>query len=69
MLFRSGLLQKLVDQRGFAVVDVRDNGDITEILNHRSTRGLRRKSRALYRIKDEIALLILYALAHLSRIP
>ncbi len=29
-----GLLQQLIDQSGLAMVDVGDNGDVAEILNH-----------------------------------
>ena len=30
----AGLLQQLVDQSGFAVVNVGDNGNISEVLDH-----------------------------------
>ena len=31
---RARLLQQLVDQGGFTVIDVRDDGDITKFFNH-----------------------------------
>jgi hypothetical protein len=32
---RTGLAQQLVDERGFAVIDVRDDGDVAKFLSHR----------------------------------
>jgi hypothetical protein len=31
---RAGLLQQLIDEGGFAMIDVGDDGDISEIVNH-----------------------------------
>ncbi len=36
----AGLLEQLVDERGLAVVDVRDNGDVAELLDHKNVPGV-----------------------------
>jgi hypothetical protein len=42
-------LEELVDERGLAVVDVRDNGDVAELLDHKEyLEDYLRKGRALY---------------------
>jgi hypothetical protein len=45
---RAGLTKELVDERGLAVVDVGDDGDVAKVLNHEfGRRGLDKRSRSL----------------------
>ena len=45
----AGLLEELVDQRGLAVVDVGDDGDVAELLDHKGyLDDYLQKGRALY---------------------
>ena len=37
----AGLLQEFVDERGLAVVDVGDDGDVAQLLDHKVTWTLR----------------------------
>jgi hypothetical protein len=38
---RTGLLQQLINQGGFTMVDVRDDGDVTQIFDHNFASGIR----------------------------
>ena len=35
----AGLLQQFVDESGFAMIDVGDNGNIAKLLNHKNLLG------------------------------
>jgi hypothetical protein len=37
---RTGLLQQLVDQGSFTMVNVRDDGDVTQIFDHNFASGI-----------------------------